>query len=72
MTHPDTQERRQIVAAQRRELKSQPAIFVRCPCGDRVNLASAFRCRECHVVYCGDCALEHFGMVTRVKSIETV
>jgi hypothetical protein len=33
---------------------------VTCPCGNRRNVRSAFRCFYCEVWFCPDCAEDHF------------
>ena len=42
------------------ELQSQPIAWVTCPCGRRLALRMAYRCRFCGLILCSQCADIHF------------
>ena len=54
--------RRALVCRQVREVRAAHDVRVTCPCGSRISIVMAFKCRECHIYFCGPCALRHFRM----------
>lgn len=48
------------VRKQRHEVMGQEIVWVMCPCGKRLALQQTFRCFECGLTMCNECAREHF------------
>jgi len=47
-----------------------PKLYVTCPCGRRVDIRAAYKCRYCLLYLCQACADRHFGGGRTMKVLE--
>ena len=53
--------KRDIIYRQAKELVAVREIYFTCICGKQVSCWYAYRCLECGIRFCRDCAKEHFA-----------